>query len=110
MRLLCEVFIIGGLLYLGWDTPFQNRLPWTKSSATKPAIVIARPAVAPAAAATPQSAGWMHDPNRRTVLDTPTPVGVHHQPHPGASPPGSWMFDPNHLSPLDPPKRSVTPH
>jgi hypothetical protein len=24
MRLLCEIFIIGGLIYLGWEKPFKE--------------------------------------------------------------------------------------
>jgi len=30
MRLLCELVVIGAIVYLGWETPFHERLPTNK--------------------------------------------------------------------------------
>lgn len=101
MRLLCELIIIAGLIYAGWDKPFHE---WLPGSQPPPPVTVAAPAPKPVATAQP---AWMHDPNHRTPLDTP---------HPAAAPAstaktGSWMFDSNHHSPLDPPVHaSATPH
>jgi hypothetical protein len=110
MRLLCEIFIIGGLLYLGWEKPFRDRLPSSVNPAPPPKTVTVQPAPVPYSTPAPQSGTWMQDPNRHTPLDTPAPAVAHHQPQPSASGPAGWMFDPNHHSPLDPPKKSSTPH
>jgi hypothetical protein len=97
MRLLCELFIIAGLIYVGWEKPFQEWLPGsTPRTAT----------VAPSEPGTTQPA-WMRDPNHRTALDTPRPAYS----HVSGTPSGSWLFDPNHHSPLDPPAHaSASPH
>jgi hypothetical protein len=113
MRLLVEIFIIGALIYLGWETPFRDRLPASMLGATKTqsATQPPRPFVRPKP--TPSGA-WMRDPNHQTVLDTPRPqsgfnAGAH--PRPTASVSGSWMWDSNHHSPLDAPRHaSPTPH
>jgi hypothetical protein len=79
MRLLCEIFVIGALLYLGWQTPFREWLPGaTKAHATvvgtaAPATNTApQPQLRPLAraAATP-SGSWMWDPAHRSALDRP---------------------------------------
>src|SRR3981081_1738961 len=102
MRLLCEIFVIGGLIYLGWERPFSE---WLYSPPAAKPFVRARP--------TP-SAAWMRDPSRRTALDTPIPSDPPparpNFPQHSPSAPGSWMWDPNHRSALDPPHKSATPH
>ncbi len=76
MRLLCEIFFIGALIYLGWEKPFRQWVPG--ASKAQPAVVTASPAAAPQpqlrpwvrAAATP-SGDWMWDPAHRSTLDRP---------------------------------------
>ena len=77
MRLLCEIFIIGVLIYVGWEKPFREWLPGTGTA--KPSVVTAapdaatpRPELRPLvrAAATP-SGDWMWDPAHRSTLDRP---------------------------------------
>jgi hypothetical protein len=113
MRLLIEIFVIGALIYIGWEKPFRDWLPNSQPAVT--ATPNARAASHPqprstssATAASQPSGAWMNDPNRRTALDTPHPLAG--RPQPTASAAGSWMFDPNHRSPLDPPKKGGSPH
>jgi hypothetical protein len=108
MRLLCEIFIIGGLLYLGWEKPFRDWLPSNGKPAAPTKAVIVQSAPVPYSTPTTQSGAWMRDPNRHTAMDTSAPNVA--QPQPAASRAGSWMFDPNHRSPLDPPVKTKTPH
>src|SRR6267142_1300003 len=99
MRLLCEIVVIGALIYLGWEKPFKE---WIGQKAEAPVVttpVSQGPIVR--ATAVPTQPGWMHDPNRHTSLDSPVP-GSASSTSP-QSKPGSWMYDPNHRSPLDPP-------
>ncbi len=77
MRLLCEIFVIGALLYLGWQTPFREWLPGATKA--QPAVV----ATTPGAEAPP--------PQLRPVVRAV------------ATPSGDWMWDPSHRSPLDRP-------
>jgi hypothetical protein len=107
MRLLCEILVIGALIYLGWEKPFKE---WIVQKPDAPVVTTPgsqRPIVR--ATAVPTQPGWMHDPNRRTSLDTPVPESAS-----STSPqskPGSWMYDPNHRSPLDPPiHKQPSPH
>jgi hypothetical protein len=93
MRTLLEIILAAGLIALGWEKPLREGFARTEPVA---------------ASQTTPSGAWMHDPNRRTILDTPPPNGVTIQPAPGSSP-GSWMFDPNHRAPLDPPRKSARP-
>jgi hypothetical protein len=104
MRLLCEILVIGALIYLGWEKPFRE---WIGQKSEAPVVTTPasqRPIVR--ATAVPTQPGWMHDPNRHTSLDTPVPGSSASLP----SKPGSWMYDPNHRSPLDPPLKAATPH
>src|SRR4051812_10462130 len=107
MRLLCELFVIGGLLYLGWDIPFRDRLP---NQANPVAKTTPQTAQRTATAAVTPSGAWLRDPNHLTVLDTPAPAIAPVQPQPAASRSGSWMFDPSHHATLDAPRKSSTPH
>ena len=61
MRLLGLLVIIGALVYIGWDTPFHDRLITKKSAEPAPATTAAKPG--PAAA----------EPDY-IVLRQPTPV------------------------------------
>jgi hypothetical protein len=76
MRLLCEIFVIGGLIYLGWEKPFREWLPFNVAEVSNPSRVNARPIanspVQPPVRTTPAPSGsWMWDPNRKSALDRP---------------------------------------
>jgi hypothetical protein len=107
-RLLCEIFIIGGLLYLGWEKPFKE---WIGQKRT-PAVIANSAATQPIlhVSPIPSPPAWMRDPNHRTALDSPTPIISNAHVQPAASASGSWMFDPNRHSRLDPTRRSASPH
>ena len=109
MRLLCEILVIGVLIYLGWEKPFKE---WIGQKPEAPVVVTtptSRPPPVVRATAVPTQPGWMHDPNRRTSLDTSMPGSEASAS--SASKPGSWMYDPNHRSPLDPPvHKQPSPH
>ena len=114
VRFLCEIFVVTGLLYLGWEKPFKQWVDQVRGAVTP--TVTSAPARLPQAigrATAPPSGAWARDPNHLTVLDTPAPgynSGVA-APRPGASVSGSWMWDPNHRSPLDPPAhKSPSPY
>ena len=104
MRFLCEIFILAGLIYLGWDTPFaewtgyKHEDPALKLSAAHatPAAAAAGPAVAPAPAVA------------AVPVTSPTPVVVA-SPQPTPPRAGSWMFDPSHRGSLDRPLHG-SPH
>src|SRR5438552_3803932 len=98
MRFLCEIFIIGALLYLGWEKPYKQWIDEVRGNAA-----VARTPVQRQPVPTKSSGAWMYDPNRRSVLDTPGPRTLTSQPQPSGSA-GSWLFDPSHHSTLDPPK------
>jgi hypothetical protein len=105
MRLLCELVVIGALVYVGWEKPFHDWLLGNKPApvaSAQPRVQVAR--VSPP----PSRPAWMQDPNHRTVLDTPRPALAHSATSPSKS--GSWLFDPNHKSPLDGPHSAQTPH
>jgi hypothetical protein len=87
MRLLVEILIVGGLIYLGWDTSFKQRVDQVHAGvnavgqavskrATPSAETAAAPApqVRPIIQATPQHGSWMWDPNHHAPLDRPTPT------------------------------------
>jgi len=77
MRLLCEIVVIGALVYLGWHTPFREWLPGaTKAQpavvATNPVPAAPQPQLRPVVrAATTPSGSWMWDPAHRSALDRP---------------------------------------
>jgi hypothetical protein len=78
MRLLCEIFVIGALIYLAWEKPFRDWLPNTSPA------VMATPAPAPAPVTKPPIQP------QPIVRSTSTPSG-------------EWMWDPAHHSALDRP-------
>lgn len=91
MRLLAEIFIIAGLLTLGWEKPFKQ---WAGQTAEAPAV----PTPAPMVVAVPP-------PSAPIVAATVQPYV-----RPSVTPSGSWLFDPNHKATLDPPARKSPPH
>jgi hypothetical protein len=88
VRLLVEILIVGGLIYLGWEQPFKERVDQARARVTgKQEIVPVAPTPRPAPRIVPG------------IVREPTP------PH------GAWRLDPTHRSPLDPPVRqSPSPH
>jgi hypothetical protein len=76
MRLLCEIFVIGGLIYLGWERPFHDWLPSNVAEVSKSpranARSVANSQSQPSVRTTPAPSGsWMWDPNHKTALDRP---------------------------------------
>ena len=79
MRTLLDIAIAVLLIALGWEKSFQQRaseLPWVgdKTAAVQKTAVAPRPA--PSA-----SGAWMWDPNRKSVLDRPSPTPKARQDH-----------------------------
>jgi hypothetical protein len=88
MRTLVEIFIIGALIYFGWEQPFKESVDQLRTKLTgKPTqvapqeVVPPRPTPTPAPRIvpgvvrqpTPQHGAWMWDATHRGVLDRPTP-------------------------------------
>jgi len=89
MRTLVEIFVVGVLIYFGWEKPFKDwaneiraRLP-IKRTVVTPETILAPPTPTPAPRIVPGIQG----------LSTPTPSGA-------------WMWDPNHRGALDRPSPS----
>ena len=84
MRLLVEIFIIGALIYFGWEKPFKDwadegRFRLTgKRAAVAPQEAVPPPPPAPRIVpgiqglSTPSGA-WMWDATHRGALDRPSP-------------------------------------
>ena len=94
MRLLVEILIIGGLIYLGWEQPFKEQVDQVRAKVTGKQTQVAPQQIVP-------------------LTPTPRPAprivpGIVREPTP---PRGTWRLDPNHRSPLDPPAHdSPSPH
>jgi hypothetical protein len=94
MRVLAEIFVVGVLIYFGWETPFKDWADDARSRLTgKPTAVAPQEVVPTPAAPTPR-------PRPRIVpgiqgLPTPTPHG-------------SWMWNATHRGVLDRPTPSPT--
>ncbi len=93
MRVLAEIFIVGVLIYFGWETPFKDWAADARSRLTGKPPEAAQEVVPTPAAPTPR-------PRPRIVpgiqgLSTPTPHG-------------SWMWDATHRGVLDRPTPSPT--
>jgi hypothetical protein len=94
MRLLVEILIVAGLIYLGWEQPFKEQVDQVRAKVTGKQTQVAPQEVAPM---------------------TPTPAkaprivpGIVREP---TTPHGTWRLDPKHRSPLDPPVHdSPSPH
>jgi hypothetical protein len=115
MRLMVEMLIIGGLIYLGWDKPF---IQWaTELRAKVPTKQTAAAAQeTEAAPATPVPGRWLWNPDPG-VLDRPAHSAVGSAPSQVTPPtpasaigsqPGAWRSDPNHRSVLDRPAYDQT--
>jgi hypothetical protein len=94
VRLLVEILIVGGLIYLGWEQPFKERVDQVRARVTGKQAQVAPQEVVPGAP-TPRPAPRVVP----GIVREPTP------PH------GAWRLDPTHRSPLDPPVHdSPSPH
>jgi hypothetical protein len=95
MRILAEIFVLGALIYLGWEQPFKVWVDDTRRMlGGKQTTEVA-----------PQQ-------EQQVVPMTPTPrpaprivPGIIRQPTP---PPSAWRLDPNHRSVLDRPAYDQT--
>jgi len=83
VRLLVEILIVGGLVYLGWEQPFKERVDEVRARVTGKQAQVGLQEVVPTPAPTPRIVPGI-------VRET-TPAH------------GGWRLDPNHRSPLDPP-------
>jgi hypothetical protein len=96
VRLLVEILVVGGLIYLGWEQPFKEQVDQVRARVTGKQTQVA---------------------SQEIVSMTPTPTraprivpGIVRESEP-AVPRGAWRLDPNHRSPVDPPLRaSPSPH
>jgi hypothetical protein len=87
MRTLVEIFVVGALIYFGWEKPFKDwaneiraRLPIKQTEVAPQEVVPAPPTPTPAPRLIPgirgiptPSGAWMWDPNHRGALDRPSP-------------------------------------
>ena len=90
MRGWVVLLIVAGLIYLGWNTSFKQRIdqvsaamhaagqaaskeatPFPEQAAT-PEVPTPVPQYRPIIQATPQHGAWMWDPNHHAPLDRPT--------------------------------------
>jgi hypothetical protein len=97
MRGLIELLIVAGIIYLGWSTPFKQRIDQVRAAVHAAGQAVSKQAATPSAeiAATPEAA-------------TPVPQ---YRPMIQATPQhGAWMWDPNHHAPLDRPTSTPTVH
>ena len=88
MRTLTELFVIGALIYLGWEQSFKERVDQMRAKVTgqqTQEIVPMTPTPTPAPRIVPG------------IIREPTPQH------------GAWRLDPRHRSPLDPPQQSPSP-
>ncbi|PYJ24067.1 MAG: hypothetical protein DME99_00760 [Verrucomicrobia bacterium] len=91
MRLLVEIFIIGGLIYLGWEQPFKEQLDQVRAKVTAKQAQVA--------------------PQELTRRPAPAPRIAPDMIHDPSVPRGAWRLDPNHRSTLDAPAHgSPSPH
>jgi hypothetical protein len=94
VRLLVEILVIGGLIYLGWEQPFKERVDQVRARVT-----------GKQAQAAPQEIVPMTPMPTRAPRIVP---GIVREPAPQH---GAWRLDPTHRSPLDPPlNNSPSPH
>ena len=85
MRLLVEIVIIGGLIYLGWEKPFKewrnqvravvtsNQEGASHETVTAPAAQNPIPQPGPIITSPSQHGTWMWDPSHHGTLDRPSP-------------------------------------
>jgi hypothetical protein len=111
MRLLCEIFIIGALIYLGWEKPYTqwiNELRG-KREARRAVAAPAQPFNSSAAYTARPASDYQPfgRPASAALLTSPSPVLS--APRPASTVSGSWMWDSSHQSALDPPHKAATP-
>jgi type II secretory pathway component PulM len=99
MRTLTELFVIGALIYLGWEQSFKERVDQVRERVDQ----VRAKVTGKQTQAAPQE----------IVAMTPTPPpaprivpGIIREPTPQH---GAWRLDPRHRSPLDPPQASPSP-
>ena len=74
MRALAEIFVIGGLIYFGWETPFKESVDQVRSKlAGKPTAVATQEVVPAPPTSRPVPGARMFDPNHHGTLDRPAP-------------------------------------
>src|SRR5205809_5092141 len=103
MRVLCEIFIVGALLYFGWEEPYKQ---WIDQVRGQPTVTTATATPGKRAMATPvaaPSAAWVPARPQPATSNAPAP-----RPSPQTKS-GDWMWDPSHRSPLDPPRKHPSP-
>src|SRR4051812_37877049 len=107
MRILCEIFVVGALIYLGWNQSFQDRIDDFRGVKKPQAVAQATPVPRVAAQTpTPSPIEWIRESNRHATLDRPTVNATALAP---ARTPTSALLDRDHRSPLDPPQHG-SPH
>jgi hypothetical protein len=94
MRTLVEIFVIGALIYFGWEKPFKESVDQVRSKLTGKPTAVAPQEVAPTPAAPTPTPAPRIVPGTQG-LSRPTPSGA-------------WMWDPNHRSALDRPAYDQT--
>jgi hypothetical protein len=98
MRLLAEILIVGGLISLGWEQPFKERLEQVETAVRAAASKI-KPTAIPQEAPVPAAS---------TAMPTPVPQPKVIFVTPTAPPRGAWMWDEKRHSPLDRPAYDQT--
>ena len=98
MRLLCELFLLAVVVWLGWSTSFHDRIDQMRGIQPAPALQQRAREITAAAGTAGQTT--------TTAATTPT---VPRQPflparaRPASTPSGDWMWDPSHRNTLDRP-------
>ena len=106
MRLLVEIFVIGALLYIGWEKPFRAWVPESMGGphpTQQSSVRATAPAPYQPFVSSTVAAGV--SPARTTAVATNQPPA-----HPSVTVAGGWMFDSSHRSALDAPRHTATPH
>ena len=74
MRFFLEIILAAALIALAWEKSLKERaseLPWVSDGFKKPAQRQHRHSATPVPTV---SGAWMWDPNRKSVLDRPSPT------------------------------------
>jgi hypothetical protein len=95
MRLLCELFLVAVLVWLGWTTSFHDRIDQMRGTQPPPAVAAHQTQVRQAIAATDNPVATPPPAPRQPFLPASARAP--------STPSGSWMWDPAHRNPLDRP-------